>query len=67
MDLELTTPVAGNSWNVVPDNTGAGVVLAVLVLYFLARHFIVVLAVSDILLGFVAIGGFAGWLEFIPR
>ncbi|MEL6618670.1 MAG: hypothetical protein AAFP16_07325 [Pseudomonadota bacterium] len=94
--MELNTSAGGNSWNIMPENAVAGVVLAVLFLYFFVRHFIFVLMVFDMVLGwlrhfrwfpnegkrmsafvhwiialalflgFLVVGGAAGWLEYTP-
>lgn len=53
MANSLSTSTNSNSWEIVPTNTFAGVVLAILFCYLFFRHFIFVLMFMDIILGSV--------------
>jgi uncharacterized membrane protein len=50
--MENTAP-HGATWEIVPTNTVAGVLLAVLFLYLFFRHFLFVLMFADLLLGWL--------------
>ena len=97
MDSKITTSTIGGSWEIVPTNTIAGIVLAILFFYLFFRHFLFVLMFMDIVLGwlrkfnwfpkegkrrktfihwiialglflgFLTLGGAAGWLKFTPE
>jgi len=97
MESTLTTSANGNTWEIAPTSTLAGVVLAVLFIYLFFRHFLFLLMLMDMILGwlrkfnwfpkkgkrrktlihwiiamglflgFLAIAGSAGWLQFIPQ
>lgn len=97
MESTLTATGGGKSWEIIPNNAVAGIVLAVLFIYLFFRHFLFVLMVMDIVLGwlrrfawfpkegkrrktlfhwiiavvmfigFLAVAGSAGWLQFVPQ
>ncbi len=49
----MTTSVNGNSWEIAPTNTFAGVILGVLFIYLFFRHFMFVLMLMDLILGWL--------------
>lgn len=97
MASTITTSTNGSSWEIIPANTAALIVLLILFFYLFFRHFLFVLMFMDVVLGwlrkfnwfpkegtrrktfihwivalgmflgFLAVAGSAGWLEFIPK
>ncbi|MEM8629740.1 MAG: hypothetical protein AAGF74_00755 [Pseudomonadota bacterium] len=53
MESTITTSTNGNSWEIVPTNTVAGIVLGVLFIYLFFRHFMFVLMFMDLILGWL--------------
>jgi len=53
MESTVTTSANGNSWEVIPANTFAGVILGVLFVYLFFRHFMFVLMFADLILGWL--------------
>ncbi len=53
MESKTTASTNGNSWEIVPANTLAGVVLGVLFIYLFFRHFMLLLMISDLILGWL--------------
>ena len=53
MESTLTTSTNGNSWEIVPGSTVAGIILAVLFFYLFFRHFLFVLMFMDLILGWL--------------
>ncbi|CUJ81459.1 hypothetical protein PH7735_00022 [Shimia thalassica] len=53
MDNKITTSTNGNSWEIAPTNTVAGVILVVLVVYLFFRHFMFILMFMDLVLGWL--------------
>lgn len=53
MENTITTSINGSSWELAPTNTWTGIVLAVLFIYLIFRHFIFVLMFMDIILGWL--------------
>ncbi|MEZ5716682.1 MAG: hypothetical protein R3D85_16980 [Paracoccaceae bacterium] len=53
MDSSLTLSGNGHSWAVLPTSTLAGWGLGLLLLYLFVRHFLVVLMVMDLVLGWL--------------
>ncbi len=53
MESGISASTGGNSWEIVPTNTLAGIVLGVLFFYFFFRHFLFVLMVMDVFLGWL--------------
>ena len=96
MEATLRTSAHEGSWEVVPANAVAGVVLFLLVLYLFFRHMLLVLMIADMLVGwlrrfawfpkegrrrrtvvqwlaalglvvgYLILARFAGWLDFVP-
>lgn len=50
MESTITTSTNGNSWEIVPANTLAGIILGVLLIYLFFRHFMFVLMFMDLFL-----------------
>ena len=53
LESRITTSTNGNSWEIVPANTVAGIILGVLFIYLFFRHFMLILMVMDIFLGWL--------------
>lgn len=53
MESTITTSTNGNSWEIVPTNTVAGVILTLLFLYVFFRHFMFMLMFMDVILGWL--------------
>ena len=53
MESKTTASTNGNSWEIVPANTLAGVVLGVLFIYLFFRHFMLFLMISELILGWL--------------
>ena len=53
MESTITTSTNGNSWEIVPTNTVAGIILAVLFIYLFFRHFMFVLMFMDLIFGWL--------------
>ncbi len=53
MESTITTSANGKSWEIAPTNTVAAVVLGVLFFYYFFRHFMFVLMLSDLILGWL--------------
>ncbi|SLN14940.1 hypothetical protein [Ruegeria meonggei] len=53
MERTITTSTNGNSWEIVPTNAVAGVILGVLFIYLFFRHFMFVLMFMDLILGWL--------------
>ena len=53
MESTVTTSANGNSWEIVPANTVAGIILGVLFIYLFFRHFMFVLMFMDLILGWL--------------
>lgn len=53
MESTITTSTNGNSWEIVPANTLAGIILGVLFMYLFFRHFMFVLMFMDLILGWL--------------
>ncbi len=53
METTITTSTSSSSWEIVPTNAIAGIVLAVLFFYFFFRHFLFVLMFMDVILGWL--------------
>ena len=53
MESTITTSTNGNSWEIVPTHTLAGIVLGVLFIYLFFRHFMFVLMFMDLILGWL--------------
>ena len=53
MESTIITSTNSQSWEIVPTNAIAGAVLAIAFLYLLFRHFMLVLMVVDIVLGWL--------------
>lgn len=51
--MESTITTSTNSWQIVPANTAAGIVLAILFFYLFFRHFLFVLMFMDVILGWL--------------
>jgi len=99
MIYSLTHAVSshGVSYQVVPINTIAGIILAILFIYLFFRHFLLVMMFMDLingwlrqfnwfpkegkrartlihwliavtlLVGYLSLAGFLGWLKFLPQ
>lgn len=50
METILTTSTNSGTWEIVPTNTLAGIILAVITLYFVVRHFLFVMMLMDVVL-----------------
>ncbi len=53
MESTITTSTNGNSWEIVPASTLAGVILGVLFIYLFFRHFMLSLMIFDLILGWL--------------
>ncbi len=53
MESTITTSTNGRSWEIVPANTLAGVILGVLFIYLFFRQFMFLLMISDLNLGWL--------------
>ena len=53
MERMITTSPNSNSWEIVPANTVAGIILGVLFIYLFFRHFMFVLMFMDLILGWL--------------
>lgn len=53
MESTISTSANGNSWEIVPVNTLAGVILTVLIFYLFFRHMLFVLMFMDIVFGWL--------------
>jgi len=49
----INTSHNGSSWEIVPTNTFAGIILGVLFIYLFFRHFMFVLMFMDLILGWL--------------
>ena len=53
MESTITTSTNGNSWEIVPTSTLAGVILGVLFIYLFFRQLMLLLMISDLNLGWL--------------
>ena len=53
LETSISTTGSTQTWEIAPQSTWGGVILAVLFIYLFIRHFIFVLMVSDIILGWL--------------
>lgn len=53
MENTITTSSNGSTWEIVPANTIAGIILAVLFFYLFFRHMLFVLMFMDVILGWL--------------
>ena len=53
MESTVTTSANGNSWEIVPANTVAGIILGVLFIYVCFRHFMFALMFMDLILSWL--------------
>lgn len=53
METTVTTSTNGNSWEIVPTNTVAEIILGVLFFYLFFRHFMFALTFMDLILGWL--------------
>ncbi len=53
MEGTVSVSTSGNSWEVVPTNPLAGILLAILFIYLFFRHFMFALMFMDIILGWL--------------
>lgn len=53
MDGKLATSTNGTGWEIVPTNTVAGIVLAILFFYLFFRNLLFILMLMDVILGWL--------------
>jgi len=53
MDSTVTTSVGQNSWQVVPAHPVVAVVFGLLLLYWFFRHFLLVMMIFDLMIGWL--------------
>lgn len=53
MESTVTTSSNGNTWEIVPVNAFSGIILGVLLIYLIFRHFMFVLMFMDLILGWL--------------
>lgn len=53
MESSISASTNGGSWELVPTNTAAAIALVILLIYLFFRHFLFVLMVMDIIIGWL--------------
>ncbi|MCT4555501.1 MAG: hypothetical protein N4A53_12500 [Pelagimonas sp.] len=53
MESTRTTLANGSSWEIIPGNTGARIILGALIIYLFFRHFMFMLMFTDLILGWL--------------